>query len=448
MRILSSRTQTIALFVAVLLATQAFSYFVVVNYALLPSLKQFNVILAHEMSLVLEEPSEIESELQLEDAAKRRLLNRLGVVVYHESLLNQDQQESSEFQQAMIIDFLSEDISRELGVAAEVRLGMGEENYSLWIQMDALPDTILKVPLSEMHRKDFAPFLRNSLLIALVIMLGGYLLIRIQNRPLSDLEQAARLVGQGKFPPPLKNTGTREIRAVNQAFNQMTEDIQQLEEDRSLLMAGISHDLRTPLTRIRLAAEMMNEEYLATGIIEDTEECDLIISQFMDYLRPVKPEEFQPVDLNAEVESIAKSISETMQPVDTELDINIAPLNGSAIAVKRAVTNLVVNAVRYGEGWIRVTTGMSVDRQSVWVCVEDNGPGLKTDLLPKLFEPFTRGDTARGSDGTGLGLAIVKRIIDQHRGSINVSNRGRGGLKIQLSFPVVQGYKLTRALQK
>ena len=105
------------------------------------------------------------------------------------------------------------------------------------------------------------------------------------------------------------------------------------------------------------------------------------------------------------------------------------------IAIKRAISNLVVNAIRYGNGWVSITTGMSADGKQVWVSVEDNGPGIRQDQIAKLLEPFTRGDTARGSEGTGLGLAIVKRIANQHNGTISVSNRSEGGVRALLRLP-------------
>ena len=105
------------------------------------------------------------------------------------------------------------------------------------------------------------------------------------------------------------------------------------------------------------------------------------------------------------------------------------------IAIKRAISNLVVNAIRYGNGWVSITTGISADGQQVWVSVEDNGPGIQQDQIAKLLEPFTRGDTARGSEGTGLGLAIVKRITNQHNGTISVSNRSEGGVRALLRLP-------------
>ncbi|HHF3038930.1 osmolarity sensor protein [Vibrio parahaemolyticus] len=428
MRIRSSLTQSILLFISLLLASQVFSYYAVFNYALMPSLQQFNKILAHELNLVLDDEGPLKSDAPL----RRQLLERLGVTVH-----SLDSDKAVEFHHAMSIDLMSEEMSQELGSPTEVRLLLGDESYILWMHIEKLPNSIIRIPLSELQEEDFAPLFRNSLIMALLIIAGGWLFIRLQNRPLLALERAAKDVGRGEIPPPLAEKGASEIRSVTRAFNQMSKGIQELEEDRALLMAGISHDLRTPLTRIRLATEMMSPEdsYLAEGIISDTEECNEIISQFMDYLKPVNKESFEPVDISTIASDVASSEGGYEAEIETDLNPNMPPAKGNAIAIKRAISNLVVNALRYGNGWVKISTGVTADKQLVWISVEDNGPGIEHSQIAKLFEPFTRGDTARGSEGTGLGLAIVKRIISQHSGSVVMRNRSEGGLIAQISFP-------------
>lgn len=300
MRIRSSLTQSILLFISLLLASQVFSYYAVFNYALMPSLQQFNKILAHELNLVLDEDGPLKSDAPL----RRQLLERLGVTVH-----SINSEKAVEFNHAMSIDLMSEEMTQELGSPTEVRLLLGSESYILWMHIEKLPNSIIRIPLSELQEEDFAPLFRNSLIMALLIIAGGWLFIRLQNRPLLALQRAAEGVGRGEIPPPLPEKGASEIRSVTRAFNQMSKGIQELEEDRALLMAGISHDLRTPLTRIRLATEMMSPEdsYLAEGIISDTEECNEIISQFMDYLKPVNKESFESVDVSTIASDVASS---------------------------------------------------------------------------------------------------------------------------------------------
>ena len=435
MRIRSSFTQSILLFFSLLIASQIYSYYAVFNYALLPSLQQFNKILAHEISLMLDDTSNPNVSSEMDALLKRRVLEQLGVTIH-----SNDSPEAVEYQHAISLDLMSEEMSSELGSPTEVRMALGEESYILWMKIDSLPGQLLRIPLSELQEEDFAPLFRNSIIMALLIVIGGWLFIRLQNRPLIALEKAAKMVGRGETPPHLPEQGTLEIRSVTRAFNRMSKGIQALEEDRALLMAGISHDIRTPLTRIRLATEMMSPEdsYLAESIISDTEECNQIISQFMDYLKPVNREAFEAVDLNDIASDVASSEGGYEVQIETELQAGLAPALGNPIAIKRSLSNLVVNALRYGNGWVKVSSGMTADKKLVWLSVEDNGPGIDPSQVNKVFEPLTRGDTARGSEGTGLGLAIVKRIVSQHHGAVSVSNRSQGGLRAQISFPTKQ----------
>ncbi len=432
MRIRSSFTQSIFIFLTLLIASQVYSYYAVFNYAVMPSLQQFNKILGHEINLMLSDSANLEDGLDMDGPLRRRVLEQLGVTIHSE-----DSEIAEEFYHAVPIDLMSEEMSNELGSTTHVRMMLGSDSYILWMKIDAMPGSLLRIPLSELQEEDFAPLFRNSLIMALLIIAGGWLFIRLQNRPLIALEKAAKGVGRGEIPPPLPEQGASEIRSVTRAFNQMSKGIQALEEDRALLMAGISHDLRTPLTRIRLATEMMSPEdsYLAEGIISDTEECNEIISQFMDYLKPVNKQSFVEVDLNEITNDVALSEGGYEVQIETELHQPMKMTLGSPISIKRAVSNLVVNALRYGNGWVKVSTGITADSKLVWVCVEDNGPGIEPHQVDKLFNPFTRGDTARGSEGTGLGLAIVKRIVSQHQGAVSVTNRSEGGLRVQLSFP-------------
>ncbi len=435
MRIRSSFTQSIFIFLTLLIASQVYSDYAVFNYAVMPSLQQFNKILGHEINLMLSDSANLEDGLDMDGPLRRRVLEQLGVTIHSE-----DSEIAEEFYHAVPIDLMSEEMSNELGSTTHVRMMLGSDSYILWMKIDAMPGSLLRIPLSELQEEDFAPLFRNSLIMALLIIAGGWLFIRLQNRPLIALEKAAKGVGRGEIPPPLPEQGASEIRSVTRAFNQMSKGIQALEEDRALLMAGISHDLRTPLTRIRLATEMMSPEdsYLAEGIISDTEECNEIISQFMDYLKPVNKQSFVEVDLNEIANDVALSEGGYEVKIETELHQPMRMTLGSPISIKRAVSNLVVNALRYGNGWVKVSTGITADSKLVWVCVEDNGPGIEQSQIGKLFAPFTRGDTARGSEGTGLGLTIVKRIISQHSGSVVVNNRSGGGLRVQISFPAMK----------
>jgi two-component system osmolarity sensor histidine kinase EnvZ len=433
MRVRSTFTQTILLFLTLLVINQLYSFYAIFQYALLPNLQQLNRLVGQEIRLMMEERVATDHPRSIIGSLRHsEVLKKLGVSVYPP-----DSEPAQAYQQAMSIGMMSEDMSRELGTHADVRVWLGEDSFGLWVKVDAIPDVLLRIPLLELQGEDFASLFRNSLLMVIAIMYGGWLFVRIQNRPLKNLEKAAKAVGRGDTPAPLSELGGSDMRSVTRAFNQMAKGIQDLEEDRALLMAGISHDLRTPLTRIRLATEMMSadDSYLAQGIISDTEECNEIISQFIDYLKPIRPQSFKAVALNDVIREVVRAEEHARAEIETDFALSLKPALGNHIAIKRAINNLVSNAIRYGQGWVKVSSGMTADHMLVWICVEDNGPGIEESQFGKVFEPFTRGDTARGSEGSGLGLAIVKRIMSQHHGSVSMSNRSEGGLRVQISFP-------------
>lgn len=439
----STFTRTLILLAGLLIASQIFSYLAVLNYALLPSLQQFNRILAYEVRLMLRDDVELADgkTFHLDPPVRRQLLEQLGVTLHAE----EDSLKIEEYHQATVIEYLSEEMSNELGAPTEVRLVLGAESYVLWMKCDAMPGYLMRIPLSELQEEDFSPLFHYSLIIAFMVIAGGWLFIRMQNRPLVALEQAALQVARGETPPHLPEKGASEIRAVTKSFNRMSEGIKQLEDDRALLLAGVSHDLRTPLTRIRLATEMMSPDdgYLAESMIKDTEECNEIISQFMDYLKSTKKQEEEDLDLNILLQEVAEAEGGYEREIELELGDIPGVVRANGVAIKRSMANLVVNAIRYGNGWVKMSSGATADRKTVWFCIEDDGPGIEPDQVSRMFQPLTRGDSARGSDaeGTGLGLAIVKRIIDQHEGSIMVNNRSASGLKVQVSLPLMASKK-------
>ncbi|MDA6076665.1 two-component system sensor histidine kinase EnvZ [Edwardsiella anguillarum] len=286
------------------------------------------------------------------------------------------------------------------------------------------------MPLTEIHQGDFSPLFRYTLAIMLLAIGGAWLFIRIQNRPLVELEHAALQVGKGQIPPPLREYGASEVRSVTRAFNQMAAGVKQLADDRTLLMAGVSHDLRTPLTRIRLATEMMSPQdaYLAESINKDTEECNAIIEQFIDYLRTGQEMQTEACDLNGILTEVVAAESGYEREIDTDLADGELLIDAHPLSIKRAVVNMVVNATRYGNGWIKVSSGMEG-------CVPGSRWRMTARIddahLAHLFQPFVRGESARTTSGTGLGLAIIQRIIDAHHGSLDIGRSERGGLKIR-----------------
>lgn len=253
----SSFARTLLLIVTLLFVSLVTTYLVVLNFAILPSLQQFNKVLAYEVRMLMTDKLQLEDGTQLvvPPAFRREIYRELGI-----SLYSNEAAEDAGLRWAQHYEFLSQQMAHQLGGPTEVRVEVNKSSPVVWLKTWLSPNIWVRVPLTEIHQGDFSPLFRYTLAIMLLAIGGAWLFIRIQNRPLVDLEHAALQVGRGIIPPPLREYGASEVRSVTRAFNHMAAGVKQLADDRTLLMAGVSHDLRTPLTRIRLATEMMGKK--------------------------------------------------------------------------------------------------------------------------------------------------------------------------------------------
>ncbi|MBS9428807.1 two-component system sensor histidine kinase EnvZ [Photorhabdus akhurstii] len=431
----STFTHILFLIMAMLFISLVTSYLVVVNFVIMPSLQQFNKVLAYEVRTLMAEKLKLEdgSFLVISPVVRREIYQELGITLYSES-----DAEIQGLRWARRYDFLSEKMGEYLGGKADLRLEINTDSPILWLNSYLAPDIWVRVPLTEIEQNQFSPIFRYTLAILLLIFGCIWLYIRFQNRPLLEMEYAARQTGKGIMMPSVREAGSLEVRAAIRSFNQMSAGIKLLESDRTILIAGVSHDLRTPLTRIRLATEMMSKEdaYLSESINKDIEECNAIIEQFIDYLRTGQEMPMEFCELNAILKEVISAENGYEQDIENHLSLNPITVNANPISIKRALANMLVNANRYGNGWIKVSSGQT--NKFAWFQVEDNGAGIKQEDLPRLFQPFVRGERARSSSGTGLGLAIVQRIIDAHDGKIEMGASPRGGLSIRVCIPVVE----------
>ncbi len=284
-------------------------------------------------------------------------------------------------------------------------------------------------------------------LAMLLALLGAYWLVRRVTQPLRGLAAAARAVGRGEAVPLLPVEGARELAEVAQAFNQMTQDLKSQETNRALVLAGISHDLRTPLARLRLGVEMSSDATFRDGMVADIEQMDEVIGQFLEFARAGRDESRpgEAVDLTALARELAAHYTTLGHDVTSEAETRIQAIARPA-ALKRAVMNLVDNALRYAGGSDNPQITIVVAHNPVQALIEvrDRGPGIPTDQVERLKQPFTRLDEARGSNdgqvdstqgGSGLGLAIVDRIMRQCEGSFDLLPRDGGGLVARLTLP-------------
>lgn len=277
-----------------------------------------------------------------------------------------------------------------------------------------------------------------TLIVLALLLAAAYVFARILARPLRELTGAVERVGRGETPPPLPESGPSEIAAVNRGFNTMLGNLRQIERDRAVLLAGVSHDLRTPLARLRLGIELGTpDESTHAGMVADIEEMDRIIGQFLDFARDDAATALQPADLNEVVGACVERYTQGGAPV-TFTPGNIPPLPLKATAISRLTANLIDNALAYGAPPVQVTTVRSGDQ--VRLDVADRGAGIPADQVERLKQPFTRASVARARDdgaaGAGLGLAIVDRIARIHGGTFDLSPRDGGGTIARVTFPI------------
>lgn len=286
----------------------------------------------------------------------------------------------------------------------------------------------IAVPSERMQHPPSQQLLLWGSVVLLLALLGAYLIARQVVRPLQRLAYAAQQLGQGAVPQTLPEDGAREIAAVSRAFNQMSSDLAANERERTLVLAGISHDLRTPLTRVRLAAEMSEDNALRDGLIADVAQMDEVIQQFLDYARLDESEACVATDVSALVQEVVQRYANHVPQLDIQIGVH-AVLRPQL--VKRALANLLDNAVKYGDGEIKVA--LKQDAGHVLLSVADNGTGIPLAQRDYAKRPFVRLQAARSdSSGAGLGLAIVERVAKMHGGELRLADSEMGGLQATL----------------
>jgi two-component system osmolarity sensor histidine kinase EnvZ len=284
----------------------------------------------------------------------------------------------------------------------------------------------------------------TALLLALV---GAAISVRFVNRPLAQLAKVAQQLARGETPSPLPEKGPAEIRDMNMAFNRMARDIRQTEADREIMLAGISHDLRTPLARMRLEIEMSNvTDEARQAIDEDLGQIDHSIGQLMEYARPAGVVPEQGIDVSSVLRDLFERERSHTDSLGGVLTANIEPnlyAKISAHDLKRIVSNLIENARRYGrtpsDG--RAYIDLSAKQQGNILAIEvrDRGTGIAPTDVQRLLRPFSRGESARtGVSGAGLGLAIVERLLGQVGGQLELISHPPAGLVARIEIPKVR----------
>ena len=283
-----------------------------------------------------------------------------------------------------------------------------------------------------------------GIIIAILAIFGAYISTKRISRPINNLIDAADKIRNGHNVEKLPLDTVTEFSDLSEAFNEMTENLSKVSKERNFLLASVSHDIRTPLTRIRLASEMLppNSSSLKESLEEDVIEINDILNQFLDFARGFQDEPRVPVNLGKilkEIQMKHKRMGQNFKltkknirtDVPKKLFIDLRPL-----AFKRCLDNLINNAFFYSKG--KVTLEASLLEESFTISIIDDGPGIPEDQKAKLLEPFERVDEARGNKGgSGLGLTIADRIVKAHEGKLELINRTKGGLVAKITIPII-----------
>jgi len=310
-------------------------------------------------------------------------------------------------------------------------IGFAIERDSYWLQMDP----------SRLKPLGGTAWLIWLSITTSLSLLGAAVMAGLINRPLKRLSYAASRVREGHFHGAALDEGaaTSEIREVNIGFNRMAERLAKIEAERALMLAGISHDLRTPLARLRLETELsVSDPQTCELMVADIEQLDDIIDQFLDYARP-ESTELGPVLLTG---VISRCITPWRNNTRLQISVDVSEdlqIQAEPVELGRVLSNLLENARRYGQspadGITRVEIVARVHEGWVLLRVRDQGPGVSVETLKNLTQPFFRGDSARTSaTGSGLGLAIVERAVQRMGGTFSVFNNSAGGLMALMKF--------------
>lgn len=354
-------------------------------------------------------------------------------------------------------DVIQQEISQQLGRESVVYFKF-KPTPQLWVQDTASPEFWIREPVIFYAQYSPSSLVFFLLGIPLFTLLTILLLVRQLNRPLRKLQQAAtNYIRLGTATTLPTNSGTTEIRRVNMAFNRLFSTLSQAQKERTIMLAGISHDLRTPLTRMRLTAEMLPDEFFREGLIYDIEDMDAILEQFISFMKDGSDEAVSLTNLDNIFREVMVQFAplEFIYQTDGLREVAVRPLS-----IKRLIINLIVNAQRYGKPPIYLTAtiiptfnSQEVDpddetsvstpgmvrkaKEQLIICVRDCGPGVANDQLERIMQPFERGESARTTQGSGLGLAIVQRITGLHHGTVEAINHPGGGLQVCVRIPLV-----------
>jgi signal transduction histidine kinase len=276
---------------------------------------------------------------------------------------------------------------------------------------------------------------RNLAIVDGAMVILCFFAVRLVTRPLSVLASAAEDLGRNIDRPPLPEHGTNELVRASRALNVMQDRLKRYVDTRVKVLAAMSHDLKTPITRMRLRAEMLDDAHIKAKFTKDLDELQQMVGSTLDYMRGLAEggEAVQPIDVSALISSLREDAEEAGHTVTVSGDAR-NPVMGRAQALKRCLQNLIDNALAYGR---RADITLREESGALNIAITDDGPGIPEGDIERVFEPFYRveGSRNRNTGGSGLGLSIARNIAQAHGGSVRLRNLSHGGLEATLRIP-------------
>ncbi|MBY4895474.1 ATP-binding protein [Cupriavidus sp. AU9028] len=326
---------------------------------------------------------------------------------------------------------LVERFSARLPAGTEIRIE-DESTPRVWIKLPTRQDWIA-MPILWVHNPPSdSRMIPGAILVVSVAIVFALLIAWQIQRPVREMAVAAGRLSRQQPVPPLRERGPLELRQLIERFNRMVADLARIDQERNTMLAGIAHDLKTPLARLRLRAEMLGDAKAAAGVTRDVESMSAIVEQFLSFAQTGETSA-QPVPVERRLTELAASLAEQERPVELSLEAGEG-FRLIATQLDRVIGNLVDNAWHYGARPVTIATARTA--QGWQLTVEDAGPGIPEHEFERATLPFVRLDPARGGNAhSGLGLAIVDRLVRQGGGRLELANRPEGGLRVVMLFP-------------
>ena len=417
---------SLTIFIALFLF-MGFASAVVFQFLMQPLARQAAGDMAAMMVLSAQTWVELPSDARLRLEAELETYHNISITEHNESKIPVSTHHP-------FIRFLKEELERRLDHPVSINKDASSDNDRVFVDIP-MSDMMIHISFPHHHIGANPPAVIFLLLMgaAILIFVTSSFLVRRLTRPLEQLSQATTQMGRGKEVQLLEESGAKELVLLTRSFNQMNHRVQQLLDNRNTLLAGISHDLRTPISRIHLALELLEGEQkneLLTSIRGDLDEMNQLLEQTLELAINDKKilDKLERMDVNHLVSTVIDKFSNQNKNINWHPSQSACLAEISLPAFQRIVQNLIENAIRYGQG-LPIDIYLECIKDSVKVCVADQGPGIPAEFQSDIFQPFFRLETSRNIDtgGKGLGLAIVKQLCDLYEWDIQLNTNNNNG---------------------